>query len=110
MDTWADWPLYRVGRGNGLGQDEWRVIAPAVAAACPALADIRDFEWSRAILSSTGNPKLDLSGRRLGRAEAAVLGALLPRVAATVRDLAIRLVGSAPACQCGPSKLMASDT
>ena len=80
-------------------------MAPGLAAAYPALAEIRDFDWLRPILTAGAGggagggsklTKLDITGR-LGRGGAAVLGTMLPRTAATMRDVVIRSGPAAPA-------------
>lgn len=60
---------------------------------CPALTELRDFEWAQPVLAG-GASKLDLSKKKLGHTEAAVLGALLPRTAQSLRDLNVRYVAS----------------
>ncbi len=76
------------GRNNELGPEEWRALG-AAARLCPALVELWDFEWARALLAGDAG-KLDLSKKKLGHAEAAVLGALLPRCAPALRDLNVR--------------------
>ena len=70
-----------------MGAEEWAELAPALGA-CARLSELVDFPWSRALLAP-GAALVGLGGAGLGSAEAAVLGALLPRAAATL--VALRL-------------------
>lgn len=72
-------------RACGLGVKEWAAIGEALGR-CAALRELADFRWSRAVLAP-GVADLDLERRELDDAQAAVLGALLPRTASALTAL-----------------------
>jgi hypothetical protein len=74
---------------SGLDAEDWARLAPTLRA-CTRLAELSDFPWARALLLSPGAAHIGLSGAGLGDLEAAVLGTLLPRVAATLAILRLR--------------------